>query len=164
MQDDIYRCITYFTYFIYFRSADGLLLVSQGGDPDFTITLWNWQKSEIALKCKSYNHDIYNVTISPSLAGYLTTSGSGHIKFWKLSKTFTGLKLKGEIGKFGQTEICDIVGIYIMPDGKVNIAQIYPDFLTNLEWLDLFRIILFLGCIRLRMGKHFTMGRRFNYS
>ncbi|KAG5315180.1 CFA44 protein, partial [Acromyrmex insinuator] len=100
-------------------STDGLLLMSQGGHPDYTITFWDWQKSKIALKCKSYNRDVYNITISPLLPGYLTTSGSGHIKFWKISKTFTGLKLKGEIGKFGQTEISDIVGVYIMPDGKI---------------------------------------------
>lgn len=112
------------TRFIYFCSADGLLLVSQGGNPDYTLTLWDWQKSEVALKCKSYNRDVYNVTISPSLPGYLATSGSGHIKFWKISKTFTGLKLKSEIGKFGQTEISDIVGVYIMPDGKVSITRI----------------------------------------
>ena len=95
--------------------------MSQGGHPDYTITFWDWQKSEIALKCKSYNRDVYNITVSPSLPGYLATSGLGHIKFWKISETFTGLKLKGEIGKFGQTEISDIVGVYIMPDGKVNI-------------------------------------------
>ncbi|XP_018302310.1 uncharacterized protein [Mycetomoellerius zeteki] len=99
--------------------ADGLLLVSQGGHPDYTITFWDWQKSEIALKCKSYNRNVYNITISSSLPGYLATSGLGHIKFWKISETFTGLKLKDEIGKFGQTEISDIVGVYIMPDGKV---------------------------------------------
>lgn len=98
--------------------------MSQGGEPDYTLTLWDWQKSEIALKCKSYNRDVYNVTISPSLPRYLVTSGSGHIKFWKISKTFTGLKLKGDIGRFGQTEISDIVGIYIMPDGKVNRSNI----------------------------------------
>ncbi|XP_067210276.1 cilia- and flagella-associated protein 44 isoform X2 [Linepithema humile] len=100
-------------------STDGLLLISQGGDPDYTITFWDWRKSEIALKCKSYNRDIYNVTISPLLPEYLVTSGSGHIKFWRISETFTGLKLKGEVGRFGQTEISDIIGVYIMPDGKV---------------------------------------------
>lgn len=126
MQDHIYRRILNirFIYFTYFCSADGLLLISQGGDPDYTLTLWNWQKSKIALKCKSYNRDVYNVTISPSLPEYLVTSGSGHIKFWKISETFTGLKLKGEIGRFGQKEISDIVGVYIMPDGKVNIESI----------------------------------------
>lgn len=47
--------------------------------------------------------------------------GSGHIKFWKMSQTFTGLKLQGELGRFGKTEISDIVGIYPMPDEKVGI-------------------------------------------
>ncbi|XP_020280668.1 cilia- and flagella-associated protein 44 [Pseudomyrmex gracilis] len=100
-------------------STNGSLLVSQGGEPDYTIVLWDWQRSKIALKCKSHNRDVHNVIISPSLTGYLATSGSGHIKFWKISNTFTGLKLKGEIGRFGQTEISDIIGVYIMPDGKI---------------------------------------------
>ncbi|RLU19858.1 hypothetical protein DMN91_008417 [Ooceraea biroi] len=104
-------------------SADGLFLVSQGGEPDYTITLWDWQKSRVVLKCRSYNRNVYNVMMSPLLPGYLVTSGSEHIKFWNISKTVTGLKLKGEIGRFGQTEISDIIGIYIMPDGKVNIIQ-----------------------------------------
>ncbi|KAH0945279.1 hypothetical protein HN011_010803, partial [Eciton burchellii] len=100
-------------------SADGLLLVSQGGDPDYTITLWDWQKSKVILKCRSYDRNVYNIMMSPLLPGYLVTSGMEHIKFWKISETFTGLKLKGEIGRFGQTEISDIIGVYIMPDGKI---------------------------------------------
>lgn len=43
----------------------------------------------------------------------------GHIKFWKMAETFTGLKLQGELGRFGKTEISDIVGILPMPDEKV---------------------------------------------
>jgi hypothetical protein len=31
----------------------------------------------------------------------LATMGTGHIKFWKIAETFTGLKLKGQIAKFG---------------------------------------------------------------
>jgi len=27
--------------------------------------------------------------------------GMGHIKFWRIAETFTGLKLKGEIAKYG---------------------------------------------------------------
>lgn len=42
-----------------------------------------------------------------------------HIKFWKIARTFTGLKLKGEVGRFGKTEYSDIMGICQMPDGKV---------------------------------------------
>ena len=36
-----------------------------------------------------------------------------------MAKTFTGLKLKGQLGRFGKTEISDIVGVYSMPDEKV---------------------------------------------
>lgn len=47
-------------------------------------------------------------------------AGMGHIKFWKMVKTFTGLKLQGELGRFDKTEICDITGICAMPDEKVS--------------------------------------------
>jgi hypothetical protein len=43
----------------------------------------------------------------------------GHIKFWKVAETFTGLKLKGEIAKFGQVELSDVYAFYPFPDGKV---------------------------------------------
>lgn len=36
-----------------------------------------------------------------------------------MAQTFTGLKLQGELGRFGKTEISDIVGIHPMPDEKV---------------------------------------------
>lgn len=38
-----------------------------------------------------------------------------------MALTFTGLKLKGELGRFGKTEICDVLGIYPMPDEKVRL-------------------------------------------
>lgn len=36
-----------------------------------------------------------------------------------MAQTFTGLKLKGELGRFGKTEYTDIYGIFPMPDEKV---------------------------------------------
>lgn len=94
-------------------------MVSQGGDPDFLITIWNWQQSKIILRCKSHGQDIFNVMFSPSVYGNLSSSGLGHIKFWKMATTFTGLKLEGELGRFEKTEICDILGVYPMSDEKV---------------------------------------------
>ena len=41
-----------------------------------------------------------------------------------MAKTFTGLKLKGELGKFGKKEISDIIGVYPMPDEKVIINKL----------------------------------------
>ena len=49
----------------------------------------------------------------------LTTCGAGHIRFWKLAATFTGLKLQGYIGKFGKAELSDIGAFVELPDGKV---------------------------------------------
>lgn len=43
----------------------------------------------------------------------------GHIKFWVMSNTFTGLKLQGAIGKFGASELSDISAFAQFPDGKV---------------------------------------------
>jgi hypothetical protein len=36
-----------------------------------------------------------------------------------MAKTFTGLKLQGEIGKFGQLELSDVTGFAELPDGKI---------------------------------------------
>ena len=51
-----------------------------------------------------------------------------YLRFWKMAKTFTGLKLQGELGKFGKTEISDIEGYVELPDGKV---------LSGSEWGNL---------------------------
>ncbi|XP_048505660.1 cilia- and flagella-associated protein 44 isoform X2 [Athalia rosae] len=123
-------------------SPDGLLLVSQGGEPDYIMTVWNWQRAKVMLRCKSHGQDIYNVTFSPSVPGHLTSSGSGHIKFWKMAKTFTGLKLKGELGRFGKTEISDIIGVYPMPDEKV---------VSGCEWGDI--LLWDEGLIKLEVCK-----------
>lgn len=42
-----------------------------------------------------------------------------------MAQTFTGLKLQGEVGRFGKTEISDIFGICPMPDERV---------LSGCEW------------------------------
>lgn len=47
------------------------------------------------------------------------------MRFWKMARTFTGLKLQGELGRFGKTELSDVVGVYPMPDEKV---------VTGCEW------------------------------
>ena len=54
---------------------------------------------------------MFRVTFSTEIEGQLTTGGLGHIKFWKMAATFTGLKLQGELGKFGRTAISDVEGM-----------------------------------------------------
>lgn len=83
------------------------------------LTVWDWKKEQVILNCKAFSQEIYRVSFSPTSDGQLTTSGTGHIRFWKMAKTFTGLKLQGEIGKFGQFPISDVTGYVEFPDGKV---------------------------------------------
>jgi hypothetical protein len=78
------------------------LLVTVGGDPDFLITVWEWKQERLMLKSKAFSQDIYRVSFSQFNQNLLTTSGTGHIRFWKIAETFTGLKLQGDIAKFGQ--------------------------------------------------------------
>ncbi len=100
-------------------SSSGLKLASVGGDPDFTITVWEWINERVILKAKAFSQEVYKVTFSPFTDDILFTCGSGHIRFWKMAQTFTGLKLQGEIGKFGQLELSDVTGVGELPDGKV---------------------------------------------
>ncbi|XP_053372820.1 cilia- and flagella-associated protein 44-like [Mercenaria mercenaria] len=100
-------------------NPDGTLLASQGGDPDFMLTVWDWKQEKTVLRSKAFSQDVFRATFSTELEGQLTTSGTVHIKFWKMADTFTGLKLQGELGKFGRTEITDIEGYVELPDGKV---------------------------------------------
>ncbi|XP_026674087.1 uncharacterized protein LOC108630687 isoform X2 [Ceratina calcarata] len=145
-------------YFHLAYSPDGSLLASQGGEPDYFISLWNWRRSTIILQCKSHVHDVYNVTFSKYVPGQLTTSGVGHIKFWKMSRTFTGLKLKGEIGKFGNTEISDIIAIHPMPDETV---------ISGCEWGNMFlwdeSLIKLETCRRNKEKSHAECITQFEY-
>ncbi|XP_033641081.1 cilia- and flagella-associated protein 44-like isoform X3 [Asterias rubens] len=103
----------------------GMLLASVGGAPDYMLTVWDWMNETTVLRSKAFSQDVFRVTFSPDNEGLLTSSGTGHIRFWKMALTFTGLKLQGQLGKFGRTEISDIHGYVELPDGKV---------LSGAEW------------------------------
>ena len=100
-------------------SPDGKMLAAVGTFPDYMLTVWDWERETLILRSKAYSQDIYRVTFSDNLHGRLCSSGVGHVRFWEMAKTFTGLKLQGEIGKFGNIEISDIAGYAMFPDGKV---------------------------------------------
>lgn len=87
--------------------------------PDFMLTVWDWQEERIALHSKAFGQDVFDVKFSLDDDRRLVTSGTGHIRFWKMASTFTGLKLQGHIGKFGKIELSDIQAFVELPDGKV---------------------------------------------
>ena len=100
-------------------SNDGSKLATVGGYPDFWLTVWDWRTEAIVLRSKAFSQEVFDVTFSPFFDGQLTTSGTGHVRFWKMAETFTGLKLQGDIGRFGNEDLSDIAGYAEMPDGKV---------------------------------------------
>jgi WD40 repeat protein/phenylpyruvate tautomerase PptA (4-oxalocrotonate tautomerase family) len=98
---------------------DGSKLATVGSNPDYMLTIWDWEDEMINLRYKAFGHDVFNVSFAPMNDGQVTTSGTGHIKFWKMASTFTGLKLQGQVGKFGKVDISDIGGYVQLVDGKV---------------------------------------------
>jgi len=100
-------------------SGDGEKLATVGAFPDYMLTVWDWNKEAIVLRTKAFAQEVYRVRFSPRFEGQLVTSGTGHIRFWRMAETFTGLKLQGDIGKFGQVELSDVEGFCELPDGKV---------------------------------------------
>lgn len=110
-------------------SASGKMLATVGSSPDFMLTVWDWMDEKVILKSKAFGQEVYRVTFSPKYEQEITTSGTAHIRFWKMAKTFTGLKLQGDIGKFGQVELSDICGYVELPDGKVLSGSEYGNLL-----------------------------------
>jgi cilia- and flagella-associated protein 44 len=100
-------------------SSSGKTMASLGGAPDYTLTVWDWLAQKVVLKSKAFSQEVFRVSFSPYTDDILFTCGSGHIRFWKMAQTFTGLKLQGEIAKFGQLELSDQASFYELPDGKV---------------------------------------------
>ena len=110
-------------------SGNGLQLASVGSSPDYMLTVWDWKAEKVILRAKAFSQDIFRVNFSPYVEGQLITSGTGHIRFWKMASTFTGLKLQGDIGKFGQLELSDVAGFAELPDGKVLCGTEYGTLL-----------------------------------
>lgn len=100
-------------------NSTGELFASQAGYPDFMLTIWRWQSGDVILRSKSFQNNILHVHFSHFNPILLASCGLSHIKFWKMANTFTGLKLKGELGRFGKTDFSDICAIYMLPDENV---------------------------------------------
>ncbi|EDW71227.1 cilia- and flagella-associated protein 44 isoform X2 [Drosophila virilis] len=100
-------------------NSSGELFASQAGYPDFIITIWRWECAEVVLRAKSFQSNILFVHFSEHNPILLCSSGLSHIKFWKMANTFTGLKLKGDLGRFGKTDFSDIYAMYMLPDENV---------------------------------------------
>ncbi|CAE7195360.1 CFAP44 [Symbiodinium natans] len=104
-------------------------LAALGCAPDYLLSVWDWRNERLLLKCKAYGQDVFSIRWG-QFPGMLTSVGVGHIRFWKMATTFTGLKLQGALGKFGASELSDISGFVELPDGKVVSGTEYGKLLV----------------------------------
>lgn len=75
-------------------SPDGTKLAAVGSAPDYLLTLWDWAAGATLLRCKAFSQEVYGLGFCPHSPGHLVSCGTGHIRFWKMASTFTGLKLQ----------------------------------------------------------------------
>ncbi|KAF5302266.1 hypothetical protein FQA39_LY10305 [Lamprigera yunnana] len=96
----------------------GKLLIVHSGKPDYLLSIYDWSTSTVLFK--SFNNaDVYKIVFSSYYNNQFVSFGPKYIKFWRITKTFTGNKLEGEEGKFNQTEWSNILCAYPMPDTTV---------------------------------------------
>eukprot|EP00792_Barthelona_sp_PAP020_P004297 TRINITY_DN202_c0_g1_i1.p1 TRINITY_DN202_c0_g1~~TRINITY_DN202_c0_g1_i1.p1 ORF type:complete len:1895 (+),score=478.61 TRINITY_DN202_c0_g1_i1:36-5687(+) len=98
-------------------------LASVASLPDCKLTIWDLKEmndeseGEIVLRNAASAQEVVKVAFLEDKS--VITCGTGHVKFWAMAKTFTGLKLKGRSGKFGEIELSDIVAFVKLSDGRV---------------------------------------------
>lgn len=100
-------------------SKDGKRLCSITMSPDNIIIVWDLEKMTMMLKTQACGQGIIHVAFSPYDNSVITTSGKGHIKFWNIAKTFTGLKLNGRFGKFGKVDVCNVESFLHLSNGNI---------------------------------------------
>lgn len=128
-------------------NAASTLMATVGGAPDFTLSIWDWKQEQIVLRSKAFSQvdtcclaihppilvhidsfslswcshiqPTYTLAFHPEISSQIITAGYGHVKFWKMDRTFTGLKLCGNVGKFGSFEASSVYSFVHLPDGKV---------------------------------------------
>ena len=70
---------------------------------------------------------MYNVAFSKTDSSLISTSGDGHINFWRIASTGSGTKLDMSRGMFNNKPVSNIESFVQLGDGKVKCL----DFIWN---------------------------------
>lgn len=133
-------------------SPDGELLASVSGLPDYWLTLWDWRTGATVLRAKAYGQEVYDVSFLGSTSERLITHGAGHIQFWRMVKTFTGLKLQGKVGKFNGEPLSNLTAALELPFHDMIITS--TEYGVLLIWLD--------GRVQLKIMREIDSGVELN--
>ncbi|KAF6198565.1 hypothetical protein GE061_008313 [Apolygus lucorum] len=119
-------------------SSDGAKLVSQAepntSQTGATLTVWDIRQKTAITSFQNPDLTVSKAVFSSYDPDVFVTCGTGHIKFWRLQETFTGLKMESLPGKFGEVENNDVSAVCFLPEGRVvsnfcggNLAIWKPD-------------------------------------
>lgn len=107
-------------------SKSGELLASQSSAPDFEVSIWNWKTATILLQFKNTNiENNFDLRFSTANDRFMFSGGAKNLHFWDIVRTFTGLKLLHDYGRFGKFKTSDI--LTVCPENGNRV-------LTNCEW------------------------------
>eukprot|EP00002_Diphylleia_rotans_P000166 TRINITY_DN1008_c0_g1_i4.p1 TRINITY_DN1008_c0_g1~~TRINITY_DN1008_c0_g1_i4.p1 ORF type:complete len:1179 (-),score=303.89 TRINITY_DN1008_c0_g1_i4:414-3950(-) len=84
-------------------SADSKSLLAQGGDPDWTLVLWSWDKAKILASMKvsnATNSTVHQCSFNPQDSTQICVSGNGIFKLFR----FVDGQLKSLPGSMGKRE------------------------------------------------------------
>ena len=93
-------------------------LCTISSSPDYLLSIWDWKEKYIVLQSKALGGpNISHLQCSLYKQDHFITCGTmGHIQFWNVASTFTGLKLQGLTGKFGKLELSDVSTVLELPN------------------------------------------------
>ncbi|MES1906838.1 MAG: hypothetical protein MHM6MM_000067 [Cercozoa sp. M6MM] len=111
-------------------SLCGTMLATAGSEPDFTLTVWDWENELARLRNNETGQEVFQIAWSEHRDNYFVTCGHGHIRFWQLATTFTGPKLLPEVGKFGSFDLSDVQNAFELVPGRTLSTTEYGDVLV----------------------------------
>lgn len=98
---------------------DSTLLAVVSSGPDYLLSVLNWAQRRLLLKAPAFTSPVYRVSFCKYTTDGLITGGRTHLKFWKMAQTFTGVKLQGELAKFGILDSSDCTAFIELPSGNI---------------------------------------------
>ncbi|XP_054260154.1 cilia- and flagella-associated protein 44-like [Macrosteles quadrilineatus] len=138
-------------------SPDGRILCSQGGGPDYSMTLWDWESSTVI--ARSSSPQTLRVFFSSFADNCIIACGDEGVRFWELTKTYTGLKLLSQKGRFNVLDESQVLAVFCMPDGQMVSGCSWGNILV---WAD-GRVIM-EACQRNRQPCHDSAIVNFTYN
>ncbi len=114
-------------------SADNKSLLTLGGNPDYTMTLWQWEKGRAVSSVRVSNAQaaqVYQCSFAPGDSSFVAVTGNGVFKFLRIDPQSGEFKtIPSSIGKRDpQNYLCHAVlsMLCLSPRLRFNLSLLHP--------------------------------------